>query len=105
MVENTLSEHRITRREFAGLALAGLGAYRAVLHSHRRQAVRRRVGLNVHRVDAPALALLKRLGVTQVRFTLYWRQFLDPHGSPSAAQFRADMRTLRAAGLDVLVVV
>src|ERR1051325_2928357 len=64
--------------------------------------------------DADAIALLKSLGLTHVRHTLYWNNYLDtrtfarnssvidPKGRSVADWFAADLDAFKAAGIEVL---
>lgn len=72
--------------------------------------------MNVLGPASAAVPVLRRLGVKQVRTTLYWgnyfdtrlfnnRDQFDPHGLTIAQRFAREVNTFRRAGLDVLVVV
>jgi hypothetical protein len=66
---------------------------------------RRMVGINVLSVafDGTTIPLLKQLGITRVRVTLYWTLWGGP-SSPGGIAYLAMIDQLRAAGIDVLVV-
>jgi len=119
------SEYRLGRRSFVTALLAAavtprrelLGSLSDACYS---RAPRPTLGINNVPTDADSLALLKSLGISQVRYTLYWNNFLDTRwftaNEVPVAEGTADSRTIAdwwamktraylAAGLDVLMVV
>jgi len=103
------------RRQFiaasaGALFLPAMGLRRSLL------AAKRRLGINVLGPANQAISILKRLGITQVRTTLYWISWADPRryndaiqpdpgGLTQAQRFARDVGLFRSAGLDVLAVV
>lgn len=61
------------------------------------------VGTVVHRLDAGAMALLQRLRVQHVRYTLYWH--LWERDARYRVRFQSEVRRAADGGLDLLVVV
>ena len=119
-------EYRLGRRSFVtALLAAAMTPRRALLGSLTSdagysRAPRPTLGINNVPTDADSLALLKSLGISQVRYTLYWNNFLDtrsftgnevpvPVGTPDsrtiADWWALKTRAYLAAGLDVLMVV
>jgi hypothetical protein len=75
---------------------------------------RRRIGLNTEIISADTIAIIRKLGITQLRTTLFWAPWvdtrdLDSDGQPDnvavQAAFDAKLALLDAAGLDVLIMV
>jgi hypothetical protein len=118
-------EYRLGRRAFVTALLAGATMPRSVLGSLVRadivsRAPRPTLGINNVPTDAESLAQLKALGISQVRYTLYWNNFLDTRsftasevpvaeGTPGSKKigewWAQTTRAYLAAGLDVLMVV
>jgi hypothetical protein len=106
----------MTRSAFVAAfgAIAAIGAV-----SHRQPTLpKRMIGLNASPGSAADRALLKQLGVRRIRWTLYWRNYLDPRhfaadratpvatgGNTVAEWFDADYRAGVAAQFDQLIVV
>ncbi len=101
-----------------GLGAAALLATGAALFSRNDAAPRRVVGLNANPVSAADIAGMKQLGVRQIRWTLYWRNYLDSRhfaadrstpiasgGLTSPQMFDVDYRAAAAAGLDQLIII
>jgi hypothetical protein len=79
---------------------------------------RRIIGVSANPASSTDLAIMKSLGIRRIRWTLYWRNYLDtrefaadrstpvPKGGVTAPQmFDADYRAAAAAKLDQLIVV
>ncbi len=117
--------HKLDRRSFVAALLAAAAVPpRSLLGSLASgdigsRAPRPKLGMNNVAPTAEAFALLKSLGITQIRSTLYWGNFasddrkwnhalnaFDPaNGKTVAEWWAADTRAYIDAGLDVLVVV
>jgi hypothetical protein len=102
----------------AAVATVALLATGARLYSRAATAPRRIVGLNANPVSAADIAGMKKLGVRQIRWTLYWRNYLDTRhfaadrstpivsgGLTPPQMFDADYRAAAAAGFDQLVII
>ena len=76
------------------------------------------IGLNANPASPRDLAAVKALGVRQIRWTLYWKNYLDTRhfaadrstpiasgGITAPQMFDADYRAAKAAGLDQLIVI
>jgi hypothetical protein len=81
-------------------------------------APRRMIGVSANPASAQDLAGVKALGVHEIRWTLYWKNYIDPRhfaadrstpvasgGMTPAQMFDADYRAAKAAGLDQLIVI
>jgi hypothetical protein len=81
-------------------------------------APRRMIGVSANPASARDLAAVRALGVREIRWTLYWKNYLDtrrfasdrstpiPTGGITVPQmFDADYRAAKAAGLDQLIVI
>jgi hypothetical protein len=75
---------------------------------------RRRVGVNLDPLTAGPIAIMQKLGVTQVRITLYWTVWIDtrdldsdgiPDNVAAQAEFAAALAALDAAGIEPLIMV
>src|SRR3954451_4068949 len=60
------------------------------------------VGLVVHRLDQRSVAYVVDLGISEIRYTLYWSLWTDP---VYRAEWKQGLERAVAAGLDPLVVV
>jgi hypothetical protein len=86
-----------SRRSFLAALAVGLAGFA-------RLPGRRRVGVGTFQTDPVSIAALKRLGITQTRITLYWQGWDGPDGT-NTKSFLSSVDTLRAAGIEPLVVV